>query len=199
MAIASVTDSASQPQSFSVGPVKFQLVDFVINSGATSGTVTADKLDKLFHILIPGEVYHSAAPTYADNVATLAFVVKAETAASRTIDGVLYTAVANLGAAGNSITIQEVDGTGDDVPVTKGNEVVTVSGADIVVRIDPTVVIGSARNDVKAAVIASAAASALVVPSTVTSGTTVAVVTAATPLQSGVTGGARGSALCIGR
>ncbi len=193
------TDMVFEPRSISTGTRKFQFVNVVINGGQTSGTITADRLNTLSHIILPGIKSHTAAPTYSGNVATLAVTVPAETAASRTIDGILYTAVANAGAAGNSYKIQEVDGTGDTIPVTKGNETVFVIGTTVVVHIDPTAISGSARNDVKAAIIASAAASALVVPSTVTSGTTVAVVTAATPLQNGVSGGYRGNALCIGR
>lgn len=198
MSIAA-SEASYEPASVSIGPVKIQTLEVVINSGATSGTVTASRLKDLYHILIPGIKSYTAAPTYSGNVATLAFTVPAETAASRTIDGVLYTAVANLGIAGNSITIAEVDGTGDTPAVTKGNETVFVVGQAITVHIDPTAVTGSARDDVKAAVIASSAASALVTPSTVTSGTTVAAVTAPTALQNGVSGGCRCTAICIGR
>ncbi len=193
-----VTDSGSEPRSRSIGPLKQQTIRIVANSGATSGTVTADCLSRVIALIAPSRMRFSAAKTYSGNVTTIAFTVPAETAASRTIDGVLYTAVANQGVQGNLITIQEVDGTGDTIPVTKGNETVFVTGSAIVVHIDPTAVSGSARDDVKAAIIASAAASALVVPSTVTAGTTVAVVTAATPLQSGVTGGSSGDAIAIG-
>lgn len=190
---------AFEPRSISHGPVKMQFVTLTAVSGATAGTVTADRLKEMYHILVPGLKSHTAAPTFSSNVATLAFTVPAETAASRTIDGILYTAVANLGASGNNITIRLVDGSGDQVPVTDGNEVVTVSGNAITIRIDPTAVTGSTRDHVKAAVLLSSAALALVTPSTVTSGSTVASVTSATALQSGVTGGYIGNALCIGR
>ncbi len=194
-----VTSPVQEPRSFSKGPIKFQLVNLALISGATSGTVTADRLKELYHILIPGIKSHTAAPTYATNVATIACTVPAETAASRTIDGILYTAVADKGATGNSYTIQIIDGSGDIVPVTNGNEVVSVSGTAIAIRVDATAITGSTRTNVKAAVIASVAASALVVPSTVTSGSTIATVTAATPLQNGVSGGFYGPAICIGR
>jgi hypothetical protein len=194
-----VTDSTVQPASFSIGPRKIQLVKLSANSGATSGTITADNLRVVDQVIAPSAMVFTAAKTYSGNVATLAFTVPTETAASRTIDGVLYTAVANQGANGNNITIQIVDGTGDTPAVTKGTETVAVSGSAIVVHIDPTAVTGSARTDVKAAIIASAAASALVTPSTVTSGTTVAAVTSATALQSGVTGGVVGvDCICVG-
>lgn len=191
-----ITDSTAEPRSFSVGPTKIQLVTFLANSGATSGTVTADALARIDHILLPGDLKHSAAPTFSGQVATLAFVVPDETKASETIDGILYTAVANLGHLGNNITVQLVDGTGDDVPVTAGNEVVQVSGTAIVVRIDPTAVTGSTRTQVRTAVNASTAAAALVVASGTSA--TVAAVTAATPLAGGITGGSRGTAICIG-
>lgn len=198
--MAITTSEASyEPRSISLGPTKLQLVELTIATGQTSGTVTATRLKELYHIVIPGIKSQTSAPTYATNVATLAFTVPAETAASRTIDGVLYTAVAGLGAAGNNITLALVDGTGDTIPVTKGNETVFVTGNAVSVHIDPTAVIGSARDDVKAAVLASVAASALLIPSTVTAGTTVATVTTATALQGGINGGFRGTAICLGR
>lgn len=194
-----VSEAAFEPKSVSLGPIKIQIVEIVANGGSTSGTATATRLKDLFHIIVPGIRSHTAAPTFSGNVATLAFTVPAETAASGTIDGILYTAPANLGSSGNSVTIRLVDGTGDAIPVTKGNEVVQVLGSAITIRIDPTAVTGSARNDVKTAVLASAAALALAVPSTVTSGATVATVTSATALTGGIGGGFRGSAICIGR
>lgn len=197
--MAITTSSASEARAFSIGPFKVQLLDYVANSGATSGTVTADNLKSVSHIVMGGggAMKQTAAATFSANVATLAFSVPAETAASRTIDGVLYTAIANQGAGGNSITIQEVNGTGDVPAVTKGTETVFVTGTAIVVHIDPTAVTGSAQSDVAAAVTASTAASALVTASSASA--TVASVTAATPLQNGVTGGARGTLVCIGK
>ncbi len=196
MAITS-TESTAYPQAWSVDNLKYQIKTWSAISGATSGTVQATNMPRLFHILVlGGNLKHSAAPTFSGNTATLAFTVPAETAASRVIDGITYTAVADQGAGGNSITIQEVDGTGDLPPVTKGTETVFVTGTAIVVHIDPTAVSGSALTDVRVAVNASTAAAALVT-ATGTSAT-VASVTAATALQNGVWGGGRGTLLCIG-
>lgn len=192
------TKSASNPASFSIGDgVKAQLLTYRALSGATSGTVTADEMSKLIAVMLDGQIKMTAAESYSGNVATLAFVVPSETAATATINGILYTAVSDLGKDGNSITIQLVDGTGDTPAVTKGNETVFVTGSAIVVHIDPTAVTGSARTDVRVAVNANAAAAALVTASG--SSATVAAVTAATPLTGGVTGGSRGSILCLGR
>lgn len=191
------TDSTKEPRSFSIGPTKIQLVDYVINSGETSGTITADHMSRMDHILMGASLPKmTAAPTFATNVATLAVTVPTETAATATIDGILYTAAANQGAAGNSTTVQLVDGTADLPPVTNGTETVFVTGQHIVVHIDPTAVTGSTRTNVRIAVNANASAAALVVASGTSA--TVATVTAATPLTGGVTGGARGTAICIG-
>jgi hypothetical protein len=198
----STSNSTKEARAFSIGPWKMQILDFVANSGATSGTVTADGLKELNHIFTGGggALKQSAAATFSGNVATLAFSVPAETKASLVQDNLTYTAVANLGASGNSLTIAIVDGTGDDTPVTEGNEVVEVSGTDITVRIDPTVLIGSTKQDVVDALTASAEASALITSSVATGHETdVASVEVQTNLASGVTGGARGSLICIGR
>jgi len=67
------TDSVSEPRSFSIGPVKIQIVKFTAASGDTSGTITADRLTDVFHVILDGGLVYTAAPTYATNVATLAF------------------------------------------------------------------------------------------------------------------------------
>src|SRR5579872_3306676 len=125
----SLTDSTAQPASFSVGTRKIQLVDITALSGATSGTVTADKLRVLEQVIMPSAMVFTAAKTYSGNVATLAFTVPAETAASKVTQGLTLTAVANLGASGNSITIAFTGGG------TAGSEVVTVTGQAISVQI----------------------------------------------------------------
>jgi hypothetical protein len=187
----SITNSSAEPRSFSIGPVKVQLVDYVANSGATSGTVTADKLSSMSHILLlGGKLQHTAAPTFSANVATLAFAVAAETAASLIVQDLTYTAVANLGAGGNSITIAYVAGG------TAGAEVVTVTGNAISVSMETTV---STATQVKAAIDASAAAIALVSVAVTGTGSTAQVAAAATALAGGVYGGGRGTALCVGR
>lgn len=68
------TNSTSEPRSFSIGPLKIQILTYTADSGDTSGTVTADALKEVSHIIVSGGMRHSAAPTFAGNVATLAFV-----------------------------------------------------------------------------------------------------------------------------
>jgi hypothetical protein len=177
-----------EPKSFSKGHIKFQIVNIVAATGATAGTCTADRLKEIYHIIIPGLKSHTAAPTFATNVATLAFTVPAETAASQEKDEVTITAVAGLGAAGNSITLAYTAG------ATAGAEVVSVTGNAISVQIETGV---STVTQVRTAINADAAAAALVT-ATGTSGNTVATA-AATACTGGVNGGFRGPCICIGR
>ena len=68
----------NQPQSFSIGPVKCQVMTFSIASGDTSGTITVDGLSSIV-AAIPSGVVLTAAPTFSGNVVTLAFVDPAAT------------------------------------------------------------------------------------------------------------------------
>jgi len=72
MAFAAVA-STSEPRGFSVGPQKVQLLTWSCISGDTSGSVTADKLYSVSHILMDGGLIFNAAPTFSGNVVTLAF------------------------------------------------------------------------------------------------------------------------------
>ena len=67
------TSSTSEPRSFSIGPMKIQILTWSAASGDTSGTITADKLTTVDHVLIDGHMHHTAAPTFSGNVVTLAF------------------------------------------------------------------------------------------------------------------------------
>lgn len=67
------SNSTKEPRSFSIGPLKVQIMTFSAASGDTSGTVTADALKEVFHVVVDGAINHSAAPTFSGNVATLAF------------------------------------------------------------------------------------------------------------------------------
>lgn len=67
------TDSTSEGRSFSVGPLKMQILTFSAASGDTSGTVTCDRLYSVQHIIMDGGLTLTAAPTFATNVVTLAF------------------------------------------------------------------------------------------------------------------------------
>jgi hypothetical protein len=187
-----ISEAAFEPRSFSKGPVKFQIVNMIAATGATSGTCTASRLKEIYHIIVPGLKSHTAAPTYATNVATLAFTVPAETVAARTLQSALtFTAVAGQGASGNSIAITFTAG------ATAGAEVVTVSGTAITIQVETGV---STADQVKTAYDLVAAAVALATVAVV-GGHGSDAISAATvlPLQSGVDGGFRGNAICIGR
>lgn len=187
----STSTSSGQAAAFSIGPRKIQLLDYVINSGATSGTVTATALSSLDMVLIgESSVKRTAADIMSANVATMAFTVPAETPASLVVQDITYTAVANLGSSGNNITIAYTGG------ATQGNEVVTVTGSAISVQIEDGV---STATDVDAAIQASSAALALVSDAITGTGSNAQSVATATHLTSGITGGARGSMICIGR
>lgn len=66
-------NSTSEPRSFSIGTQKIQILTWSAISGDTSGTITADRLSSITHILMDGGLVLNAAPTYATNVATIAF------------------------------------------------------------------------------------------------------------------------------
>lgn len=78
MAFAAV-DSTKEPRSFSIGPIKIQILTYSVASGDTSGTITADKLQYAEHVIIDGGLALTAAPTFSGNVATLAFTDPAAT------------------------------------------------------------------------------------------------------------------------
>ena len=166
-----------------------QILSFRALSGSTSGTITATSLSRLDQVFLDGQIKFSAAPTFSGNVATLAFVVPAETAASVVVLDLTFTAVADLGQDGNSITVALTSGG------TAGAEVVTVSGTAISIKIESGV---STATQVKAAFDASAAATALASCAISGTGSTAQVAAIAAPMTGGVTGGARGTVLCLG-
>lgn len=182
----SATLSTAEPRAFALGSLKAQLYTYTAASGDTSGTLTAAGLSRVLHVFCDGLLNHTAAPTYATNVATLAFVVPTATAATLTKGGVTYTAVATDNT-GNLITVAYTGG------ATAGSEVVTVVGNAISVQIESGV---STITQVRTAVNAAAPAAALVT-ATGTSGTAVTTATAS-PLTGGITGGASGTVLVLG-
>lgn len=78
MAFAAVA-STKEPRSFSIGPLKIQILTWSAASGDTSGTITASALKEAMHVIVDGKLAHTAAPTYATNVVTLAFADPAAT------------------------------------------------------------------------------------------------------------------------
>lgn len=73
------TNSTSEPRSFSLGPVKAQIMTYTVASADVSGTITADALTTATHVLIDGVITHTSAPTFSGNVVTLAFADPAAT------------------------------------------------------------------------------------------------------------------------
>lgn len=69
----SASDSTSEPRSFSLGPVKVQILTYTAASGDTSGTITADALSSAQHVLLDGGLALTSAPSMSGNVVTLAF------------------------------------------------------------------------------------------------------------------------------
>jgi hypothetical protein len=67
------SNSSSEPRSFSIGPLKMQILKYTAVSGDTSGTVTCDALYEVDHIVMDGGLALTAAPTFSGNVATVAF------------------------------------------------------------------------------------------------------------------------------
>lgn len=61
----------NEPRSFSIGPVKIQILTFTCESGDTSGTVTADALSSVDSLSVPG--LGVSAISISGNVATLTF------------------------------------------------------------------------------------------------------------------------------
>ena len=73
-----VTNSTLEPRSYSVGPIKIQLLNFSVASGDTTAVITADGLTSVGHISVSG-LNLTAAPTFSGNQITLAFVDPAAT------------------------------------------------------------------------------------------------------------------------
>lgn len=174
-------------RAFSLGNLRAQLVSISAASGDTTATLTAPSIASVLAIILPQNFKQSAAPSFSANAATLAFAVPVATAATLEKGGVTYTAVAT-DQSGNLITVAYTAG------ATAGAEVVSVVGNAISVQIEDGV---STITQVRTAVNAAAPAAALVT-ATGTSATPVDIA-AATALTGGITGGAFGHALLLGR
>lgn len=72
-------------RAFSIGPVKVQIMTWAVASADVSGTITATALSRLDQVVLSGGLSLTSAPTYATNVATLAFVDPAATLAGSVI------------------------------------------------------------------------------------------------------------------
>lgn len=192
MAVTTTALTGDIARPFKLGTFDAQFLSISAISGATGGTITPLSIAELQHVVLPKGFVQTAAPTFSNATATLAFTVPAETAASKTYQSsMLVTATANRGAGGNSITVAFTGG------ATQGNEVVTVVGTAISIQVESGV---STATDVKTAYDAVAAAVALAAMTLVSGHETDTVTTAtASALTGGVTGGAAGTVLCLGR
>lgn len=76
--MAFAATAATEPRSFSVGPLKAQLLNFSVASADVAGTATADRLSSIQFVIVSG-VDLTAAPTFSSNVITLAFADPAAT------------------------------------------------------------------------------------------------------------------------
>lgn len=72
MAFAAANSSKIAP-AFSTGPRKCQILTYTAVDDDVSGTITADKLTRIDHVVIDGGMQLTAAITFSGNVATLAF------------------------------------------------------------------------------------------------------------------------------
>lgn len=68
------TDSTKEPRAFSIGPLKVQLFTWTALASDTTGTITCDRFNnQVMHVILDGALANTSAPSYATNVATLAF------------------------------------------------------------------------------------------------------------------------------
>lgn len=70
--VASDVTTSGLERSWSLGPVKTQVMTWTAASGDTSGTITVKGLTTIFHLQLTG-CTQTALPTYSGNVATVAF------------------------------------------------------------------------------------------------------------------------------
>lgn len=72
-------------RSQSLGPNKMQIMTWSVDSGDTSGTITADALSQVYQVVMSGGLALTSAPTYSGNVVTLAFADPVATLAGSVI------------------------------------------------------------------------------------------------------------------
>lgn len=189
MAFSSTISQIQKPP-FSLGILKANIRDYTAASGDTTGTISEPSMSLIKHVIIgSGNLLQSSAAVITAGSAAITFVVPASTAGSVVIQDLTYTSVAT-DKSGNLISIAYTTGG------TAGSEVVTVVANAISVQIQSGV---STATQVRAAVLASGPAAALV--GVAISGTGSNAQTApvsATFLTGGITGGASGSLILLG-
>ncbi len=189
---------SGENRAFGVGPVKMQLVDFVLDAESTTGTVQADNLKEISHIIIP-EVFHTAAPTYSGNTATLAFEeLPSETSASALFNTTHVYANSEQGSSGNDYIIVFIDDAmADPFTISADGKTITLNITGVTdtnswqTYLDNT---GLSFVDVPGQVGAAPST-----PGVYFEYDGNPVVTAATNLSGGLDGGAFGTAICVGK
>lgn len=68
-----ITDLTAEPRSFSIGPMKIQIVTYTAAAADTTGTVSADRLGKIDAVLCDGGLQQTVAPTLSGHTATITF------------------------------------------------------------------------------------------------------------------------------
>lgn len=81
MAFTSSNPTGGLSRSFSIGPIKVQIVQIAAASGDTAGTVTFDKLSRVELCIVAADLGLTAQPTLSTNTATLAYTDPAATVA----------------------------------------------------------------------------------------------------------------------
>jgi hypothetical protein len=71
--MALTTTASAEPRSFSLGPVKMQVIDYSAASGDTSGTITADRLSSVIEVVAISGRLATASFTISGNTVTLTF------------------------------------------------------------------------------------------------------------------------------
>lgn len=85
MSFAAAALTGDMARSWSIGPKKMQVMSWSVESGDTSGTVTATALSRIDQVIVGGGLNLTSAPTYSGNVATLAFADPLATLAGQVI------------------------------------------------------------------------------------------------------------------
>lgn len=100
------SDSSRLRRSWSLGPIKVQMLTYSCLSSDTSGVVTADGLAEVTGIITDGTIALTSAPVYSGNTATLAFVNTSQAQYTTTISSATATVGTTYSDAnGNLFTV----------------------------------------------------------------------------------------------
>lgn len=189
MSITAIPPTTGEARPFKMGNLDAQLIDVTAYSGSTSGTLKATGIATLYHVILPSGMTQTTAPSYSGNTATLAFTVPAETIATAVIQDLTWSAAANRGAFPNGASVDYID---DE---QSGTEYILFDEGQIVCHIQSGV---TTATELKA--VADATPGLSTYWTVAVSGTgSNAQSTDSGLFAGGVSGGAFGTALCLGR